>query len=67
MAKKMNWMDMASWVLCTVAALHIGILGAFNYNVLEAVFGSAAKIAYIIIGLFGLPSLWHMIVMCKKK
>ena len=60
MAGKMKFIDMASWILCTIAALHLGIIGVFKYNVVEAVFGTATNSVYIIIGLFALPSVWHM-------
>ena len=65
MAQKMKPLDIASWVLCTIAALQLGIMGALNYDVL-GMLGGLTKIAYIIIGLGGLFSLWHMVT-CKKK
>ncbi len=65
MAQKMKPLDMASWVLCTIAALQLGIMGALNYDVL-GMLGGLTKIAYILIGLGGLFSLWHMVT-CKKK
>ena len=65
MAQKMKPLDMASWVLCTIAALQLGIMGALNYDVL-GMFGGLTKIVYILIGLGGLFSLWHMVT-CKKK
>ncbi len=65
MAQKMKPIDIASWVLCTIAALQLGIIGAFNYDVL-GMLGGLTKIVYILIGLGGLFSLWHMAT-CKKK
>lgn len=65
MAQKMKPIDIASWVLCTIAALQLGIIGAFNYDVL-GMLGGLTKIVYILIGLGGLFSLWHMVT-CKKK
>ena len=56
MAKgKMKTIDMISWILCTIAALNLGILGIFNYNVL-GLLGGAMPIVYVIIGLAGLYS-----------
>ena len=69
MAKKMNFLDLASWILCTIAALHLGLVGAFNYNVFDTVLGAgsmATRIIYAIIGLLGLYSVGHMLKHAKK-
>ena len=69
MAKKMSSLDMASWILCTIAALHLGVVGAFSYNVFTALFGVGSfvtKVIYIVIGLLGLYSLRHMLTCAKK-
>jgi len=70
MAGKMNFLDLASWILCTVAGLHLGLIGAFNFNVFDSVLGAgsiAERIVYIIIGLLGLYSVGHMLKYAKKK
>jgi len=69
MAKKMNKLDMASWILCTVAALHLGVVGAFGYDVFSALLGTGSmvtRVVFVIIGLLGLYSLKHMLT-CKHK
>ncbi len=66
MAKQMKALDIASWVLCTIAAVQLGLVGAFNFDLLGMLGAGIARILYIIIGLGGLLSLWHMVT-CKKK
>ena len=66
LAKQMKALDIASWVLCTIAALQLGIWGVFNYDVL-GLLGSLTWTIYLLIGLAGLLSVWHMITMCSKK
>ena len=66
MAQQMKAIDIASWILCTIAAVHLGLIGAFNLNLLGMLGAGIARILYIIIGLGGLLSLWHMVT-CKKK
>ena len=69
MAKNMNFLDMASWILCTIAALHLGLVGAFGYDVFGKILGAgstANRIVYVVIGLLGLYSLGHMLT-CSKK
>ena len=65
MAKKMGSLDMASWILCTVAAIHLGLVGAFNINVFDSVLGAGSvitKVIFVITGLLGLYSLKHMLM-----
>ena len=59
MAKKKNTLGMIAWVLCTIAALEIG-LAAFGWGVL-GMLGGLTKIAGIIIGLGGLYSLYCLV------
>ena len=66
MAQQMKALDVASWVLCTIAAVQLGLVGAFNFDLLGMLGAGIAKILYIIIGLGGLFSLWHMIKHMKK-
>lgn len=60
MAKDMNKLDIASWVLCTIGALNWGLVGAFNLNVVAMLGDMIAKIVYILVGVAGLISLWGM-------
>ncbi len=69
MAHKMNILDLASWVLCTVAAIHLGIVGLFSYDVVGALFGAnsiVTRVIYVVIGLLGLYSVKHMLTYKKK-
>jgi len=66
MAQQMKPLDIASWILCTVAAVQLGLIGAFNFDLLGILGAGIARILYIIIGLGGLLSLWHLVT-CKKK
>lgn len=66
MAQKMKALDMTSWLLCTLAGLQLGLVGAFNFDLLGMLGAGIAKILYIIIGLGALYSLWHLVT-CKKK
>jgi hypothetical protein len=64
MAEKMKNIDIASWVLCTIGAVNWGLVGALNYNLVDSVLGAggaAARMVYILVGLGGLYSVWHMI------
>lgn len=66
MAQQMKPLDIASWILCTIAAVQLGLIGAFNLNLLGMLGAGIARILYIIIGLGGLFSLWHIVTFKKK-
>ena len=66
MAQKMSGIHMASWILCTIAAVQLGLVGAFNYDLL-GMLGGLTRWVYILIGLGGLLSLWHMIMFMQGK
>jgi len=53
-------------ILVIIGAIDIGLMGALDYNVLAAIFGSVVwleKIVYILIGLAGI---WELILLFKK-
>lgn len=65
--KKMNTLDWIAWILVVVGALNWGLVGVFNYNLVEAIFGMGAftQWVYIFVGLGGLYYLW--MVFAKMK
>jgi len=66
---KMNWLDYVAWTLVVVGALNWGLVGAFNYNLVEMIFGVGmlTQWVYILVGVSGLYTLWKMFTMKKGK
>lgn len=66
---KMTTVDYVVWVLVVVGALNWGLVGAFNYNLVEMVLGAGmvTQWVYILVGLSGVYTLWKMFTMKKKK
>ena len=56
----MNTLDWVAWILVVVGALNWGLWGAFNYNLVEMLFGMGmiAKWVYILVGLGGVYFVW---------
>ena len=55
--KKMNGLDWSAMILVIVGAVNWGLVGAFNFNLVDVIFGSwptIVRIVYIIVGLSGL-------------
>lgn len=65
---KMNTLDWIAWILVVVGALDWGLIGAFNYNLVTAIFGAGmiAKWLYILVGVAGLYFLWGAFAKKKK-
>jgi len=69
MAKPMKAFDIVSWILCTIGALELGVVGAFNYDIIGSILGAgsmATRVVYVFVGLGGLFSAAHMIKYMKK-
>jgi uncharacterized protein len=52
--KKMNFWDWLTLILVVVGGLNWGLVGFFNFNIIDAIFGAmsiASRIIYAIVGL----------------
>lgn len=58
----MSGLDWTAFVLVMVGALNWGLVGFFNWNLVEMLFGfgTIARIIYALVGLSALWSIWHM-------
>jgi len=62
MAKVLGW-EFISWVLLIIGGLNWGLVGAFDFNLVDTLFGvgsAVSRIIYILVGiaaLFGIASL----------
>ncbi|MFC1648454.1 DUF378 domain-containing protein [Nanoarchaeota archaeon] len=60
-----NTLDWIAWVLVIIGGLNWGLVGIFDWNLLDAIFGSIAWLARIIYILVGISAL-YMIFTSKK-
>ncbi len=63
---KMSSLDWVASILVIVGGLNWGLVGAFNYNLVDSVFGVESVIARIIYVLVGLSALWMVMLVSKK-
>ena len=52
-----NAVDWIAWVLVVVGAINWGLVGAFNFDLVAAIFGTMtmpSRIVYVLVGLAGL-------------
>jgi uncharacterized membrane protein YuzA (DUF378 family) len=69
MAEKCSTMEWIVWIIVTVAAINVGLDGAFDFDVLEMLFGegTGAKVVSWVIGLSGLYAAYLMFKYSQKK
>jgi uncharacterized membrane protein YuzA (DUF378 family) len=55
--KRLNGIDGLTLILVIIGAINWGLVGLFNYNVVDAIFGAgstAARVVYTLVGLSGI-------------
>jgi uncharacterized protein len=58
---KMNALDYIAWVLVLVGGLNWGLVGAFEYNLVDSLFGVGSVLARVVYGLVGLAAIYIVI------
>jgi uncharacterized membrane protein YuzA (DUF378 family) len=58
MSRNLNWLDWVAFVLVIVGALNWGLVGFFNYNLVDAIFGTGSTVSAIIYAVVGLSGLY---------
>ena len=67
---KMNAVDKLAYVLVVIGGLNWGLVGAFNYNLVDNLLGAdsaLSRVVYVLVGLAALVLLYRMVVMMKAK
>lgn len=54
----MKVVDKIALVLIIIGAINWGLIGLFNFNLVEAIFGDMTVLSRIIYGLVGVSGLW---------
>lgn len=59
---KNNWLDILTLILVIVGGLNWGLVGLFNFNLVDWLFGSWAiveRIVYVLVGLSALYMIYY--------
>jgi hypothetical protein len=68
---KMNALDWIAWILVVVGGLNWGLVGVFNFNLVDAIFGAGSTGSSVVYVLVGIGALWMILsalmMMNKKK
>ena len=59
---KMSTLDWVGYVLLVIGGINWGLVGFFDFNLIESLFGAGTftSIIYDLVGLSALWSIWHM-------
>jgi len=64
---KMLGMDWLVWILLFIGGLNWGLVGAFDYNLVDSIFGVGSVVGRIIYVLVGLAAIWSLISVFMKS
>ncbi len=62
-----NRFEMIAWWLVIIAALNVGIMGLFNYDIFGQIFGYASGITRAIYILFGVAGVYLLITSKMRR
>ena len=64
---KLTGIDWVALVLTIVGGLNWGLVGAFNFNLVDALFGEGSALARIVYVLVGLSATWLIYTATKLR
>lgn len=62
----MKVIDTIALVLIIIGAINLGLVGIFNFNLVDAIFGAMSVISRIIYILVGISGLWAIKLLFDK-
>ncbi len=66
MIMEKNTIDWIALILLIIGGLNWGLVGVFNFNLVNAIFGSVAWLESLIYILVGISGLWTIYFLTKK-
>ena len=63
----MKVIDTIALVLIIIGAINWGLIGLFNFNLVDTLFGTMSVVSRIIYSLVGLPGLWGIKLLFDNK
>ena len=63
----MKIIDKIALLLVIIGAINWGLIGFFEFNLVDTLFGSLTIISRIVYGLVGLSGLWCIKILCHKE
>ncbi len=64
---KMNALDKLAYVLVVVGGLNWGLIGFFEYSLVDELGSSLARVVYAVVGVAALYMTWTMVKMMSEQ
>ena len=62
---KKSVLDVIALILVIIGGLNWGLIGAFNFNLVDSIFGVGSVISMVVYVLVGLSALWTIKILFK--
>ena len=63
----MKTVTVVAVVLLIVGGLNWGLVGAFNYNLVDTLFGEGSVLARVVYAVVGLAAVWKLVALFLEK
>jgi len=64
--KKRNWLDWVAFVLVAVGGLNWGLVGLFQWDLVQAIFGDMTAVTRVVFTLVGIAALYRIVTISAK-
>lgn len=64
---KMSALDWITSILVIIGGLNWGLIGFFDYNLVDSIFGAGSTISTVVYAIVGLSALWMIVTISKKS
>ncbi|MCA9388257.1 DUF378 domain-containing protein [Candidatus Berkelbacteria bacterium] len=64
---KMNAMDWIAWILVIIGGLNWGLVGFFDYNLVDSLLSEGSTLAMVVYDLVGISALYLLLMVGKMK
>ena len=64
---RLNAVDWIALILATIGAINWGLIGLFNFNLVNAIFGGVPALEALIYIIVGLAGLWLIYLMARAS
>lgn len=62
-----NAVDWIAWALIIIGGLNWGLVGFFNFNIIDTLFGTMSDLSRTIYAIVGLAALWQLISVLARS
>lgn len=64
---KMSTLDWVAYILVMIGGINWGLVGAFDYNLVDSIFGDGSSIARVVYVLVGLSALYLLATLGRMQ